>query len=73
MYYLLSPTSAIYTAAALIPAIVLLVYIYRHDKIEKEPPSLLALLLIVGGGASVVLSLIGENVLQGVLDFAVNY
>lgn len=73
MFYLFSPVVAVYAAAALIPAVVLLVYIYRHDKIEKEPAGLLALLLIVGGGASVVIALVGETVLQTVLDFVVNY
>ncbi len=39
---------AIYTIAAVLPAIVLLRYIYRHDRIEKEPPVLLASLLLNG-------------------------
>lgn len=55
-------------AVALIPALVLLVMVYRHDKIEKEPLSLLLLLLIVGGAGSVVLSIIGETVLQNALN-----
>lgn len=55
-------------AVALIPALVLLVMVYRHDKIEKEPLGLLLLLLIGGGAGSVVLSILGETVLQNVLD-----
>ncbi len=39
---------AIYTIAAVLPAIVLLRYIYRHDRIEKEPPALLISLLLNG-------------------------
>ena len=35
-------TLAIYVLAAIVPAISLLVYIYRHDKIEQEPISLLS-------------------------------
>ena len=55
-------------AVALIPALVLLVMVYRHDKIEKEPLSLLLLLLIGGGAGSVVLSLVLEGVLHNALD-----
>ena len=40
--------TALYAAAALLPAIVLLRYIYRHDHIEKEPPALLVRLLLGG-------------------------
>ena len=61
-------STVILTAAALIPAIVLLVMIYLHDKIEKEPIGLLALLLLVGGGLSVVFAVIGEGILQSVLN-----
>ena len=35
-------------AAALLPAIALCVYIYKKDRIEKEPVSLLAILLLAG-------------------------
>ena len=38
----------LYVAAALLPAIVLLRYIYRHDTVEKEPPGLLLQLLGLG-------------------------
>ena len=35
-------------AAAVIPALALLVYVYRHDRIEKEPPMLLLSLVFYG-------------------------
>lgn len=73
MPFLLSPTSAIYIAAALIPAIVLLVYVYRHDKIEKEPPKLLALMLVGGVLAtlvSLVLEIVGQSILNRFFLFA---
>ncbi|MDO4378155.1 MAG: PrsW family intramembrane metalloprotease [Erysipelotrichia bacterium] len=40
---------------ALLPGIILMVYLYRQDKVEKEPISLLALLL-VGGLLSAIAS-----------------
>ena len=40
--------SAILISAAVIPAIALLVYVYRADTIEKEPPQLLARLVLMG-------------------------
>lgn len=66
--FLFSPTAAIYVAAALIPAVVLLVYVYRQDKIEKEPPKLLALLLLGG-----VLAIIPAVLLEAVLGRALNW
>lgn len=48
MSFLLNPMTGVYVLAALIPAAVLLFYVYRHDKIEKEPPKLLLLLLLGG-------------------------
>ena len=66
--YLFSTTSMLYSAAALIPAIVLLILVYRQDKIEKEPAPLLWKLLLLGGGLSVVFALVGESILQEVLN-----
>lgn len=34
--------------AALVPAVVLCIYVYKHDKVEKEPVWLLLLLLVLG-------------------------
>ena len=38
----------VYGAAALLPSIYLMRYIYRKDTVEKEPPMLLMSLLIYG-------------------------
>ncbi|MBR0313176.1 MAG: PrsW family intramembrane metalloprotease, partial [Oscillospiraceae bacterium] len=56
----------IYLAAALLPAIFLLRYIYRHDTIEKEPVGLLLSLLVMGclsALSSMVLEAVGERLL----------
>ena len=56
----------IYAVAAIGPAAVLLIYIYKHDKVEKEPCRLLVKLLIQGVLAallSMALETVGENVL----------
>ncbi len=52
---------AFYAAAALLPAIVLLRYIYRHDHIEKEPAPLLIRLLL-GGVLSAFAAILLETV-----------
>lgn len=57
----------IYILAAVVPAIILLVYIYRHDTIEKEPPALIGKLILMGvlaGLISIILEEIGESVLN---------
>ena len=48
MFYILPilpvlPILIVYILAAILPAIFLLRFIYRHDTVEKEPPGLLAL------------------------------
>ncbi len=56
----------IYIAAAILPALFLMRYIYRKDTIEKEPKRLLVGLVFLGAAAAVVagvLELIGKNVL----------
>lgn len=57
----------IYTIAALLPAVLLIAYIYKQDQIEKEPPELLARLLLLGGGGAVVVSLVLEPILSKLL------
>ncbi len=52
MYYYYRP-SAYYPnlfliAAAVIPAVLLLIYVYKRDRLEKEPASLLGVLLLQG-------------------------
>lgn len=61
---------AVYAAAALLPAIVLLRYIYRHDHIEKEPPALLLRLLLGGvlsAFAAILLETVGMWILPGIV------
>lgn len=57
----------IYFAAALLPAIWLMIYIYRQDSIEKEPAGLLAACAVRGVVAalfSIVLEKMGESLLN---------
>jgi RsiW-degrading membrane proteinase PrsW (M82 family) len=61
----------IYLLAAVLPAAFLMRYIYREDKIEKEPPALLRSLILWGVAAALVssvLELIGASVLTSLLD-----
>ena len=48
-------------AAAVIPAIVLLVEVYKYDRLEPEPPNLL-LRLVLMGVISTFIALIGERI-----------
>ena len=50
MFFLMPMASifAVYIAAALLPAIVLMRYIYGKDRVEKEPASLLGSLIVQG-------------------------
>ena len=64
---LASLPTLIYLAAALLPAVFLLSYAYRHDTIEKEPPLLLLSLLLGGCIAALcsgVLEQFGEAALR---------
>ncbi len=61
----------IYLAAALLPAWILLRYVYKHDTIEKEPSNLLVTLLLMGclsALCSGVLEAIAEYLLRIVVD-----
>ena len=56
----------VYVLAAVTPAIILLIYVYRHDKVEKEPTGLLIRLLVQGVLSalfSMTLEEFGERVL----------
>ncbi len=64
-FLFLSP-KALLIAAAVIPAAVLLIYVYRKDRIEKEPDSLL-LQLVVFGAISTLLAVVAESVGAGLL------
>lgn len=68
MFYLvpLIPVLAVYILAAVVPAVVLLCYIYRHDTVEKEPTGLLICLLGLGIAAAVcsgILESLGQRLL----------
>ena len=70
MFLLLSP-DAILIAAAVIPAIALLIYVYRQDKIEKEPLPLLISLVVYGIAATTIAKLLeraGMLLLDAVLE-----
>ena len=53
------------TAAALLPAIILMIYIYKKDKVEKEPKGLLLKIFFLGA-FSVIPILIMEIVFEAV-------
>ena len=58
-------------AAALLPAIILLRYVYNKDKIEKEPKGMIVKLFIFGGLtiiSAAIIELVGEAVLGKFFD-----
>lgn len=66
IYYL----TVIYVLAAVVPAILLMRYVYKQDRIEKEPPWLLGSLVFRGVLAalvSIVLETIGESILNSLV------
>ena len=69
MFFVL-PSAAIfsiYILAAILPAVFLLRYIYKHDTVDKEPPGLLLSLILMGivsALMSIVLEMIGEKILN---------
>lgn len=63
----LSPLLALYILAAILPALVLLRYVYRHDTIEKEPMPLLTKLVLMRVLAALI-SMFLENVGEGILN-----
>lgn len=54
-------------AAALLPSIILMVYVYKHDTIEKEPFRLLLVLFIFGALSCIPAGLL-EDFFSGALD-----
>ena len=61
------PVAAIYICAAILPALFLLYYIYRHDTIEPEPAGLLFSLVLLGAVAAILSSILegfGESILN---------
>ncbi len=66
----------IYVLAAVLPAFFLLRYVYRHDRVEKEPFSLLLALLGMGclaGVCSALLEGLGEGLLSVLVNPAVPF
>ena len=65
------PFLALYIFAAVLPAVILLRYIYRTDTVEKEPPGLLVLLLLMGVVAALcsgILETLAQAVLNALVD-----
>ena len=54
-------------AAALIPAIALMVYVYRKDRIESEPAGLVMRVFLLGAASGIVASIV-ESFLFGVFE-----
>ena len=72
-YFLIAPIltyNFILIAAAVIPAIFLMIKVYRSDHLERESPAMLWK-LIKAGVFSSLLALLGEKVLSYLLDAAV--
>ena len=59
-------------AAAVIPAVFLLVKVYRSDKLERESPYLIGR-LIIGGIIATFFALVSERALGALLDATVPY
>ena len=57
----------IYVLVAVLPAVILMVYVYRHDTIEREPAGLLLSLLwrgVLAALAAIVLEIIAQRILD---------
>ena len=67
IYYLM----IIYVLAAVVPAILLMRYIYKQDRIEKEPPGLL-LNLVWRGVLAALVAIVLETISQTILDSLVS-
>lgn len=65
------PLLAVYILAAVLPAILLLRYIYRQDTVEKEPPGLLLTLFLLGVAAALASGTL-ERLAQTVLNMLVD-
>jgi len=63
-------TNPILIAAAVIPAIVLLIYVYKADKMDKEPPMML-LSLVLHGIIATSLAMFTERIGTRILDLTV--
>ena len=74
MFYFIAPSITSYniilTAAAVLPAVFLMMKVYRSDKLEQEPPAMLWRLMIAGVLSS-LLALVEEKVGMAILDHTV--
>ena len=67
VYYLM----ALYVLAAVVPAIFLMRYVYKQDRIEREPPWLLGSLVwrgVLAALAAIVLESLGQLLLDATVD-----
>ena len=64
---LLFAINPVLIAAAVIPAVVLLVYVYKKDKLESEPSPML-LSLVLYGVLATFLAMMTERLLGGLID-----
>ena len=61
----------IYVLAAVVPAVVLMRYVYRQDRVDREPPRLLGGLALQGvyaALAAIVLETLGQSVLNALVS-----
>lgn len=65
------PLLAVYILAAVLPAVLLLRYVYRHDTVEKEPPGLLLTLLLLGVAAALISGML-ERLARTILNMLVD-
>jgi len=71
-YFFLQPMmmyNVILIAAAIIPAVFLMIRVHRMDRLEPESPALLGR-LVVAGILSSLAALVAERVLSWLLDLA---
>ena len=62
---------AIYVLAAVLPAVFLMRYVYKQDKIEREPAHLLVSLIgkgILAALAAIVLEMLGQSILNALVE-----
>ena len=67
----ISEMDPVLIAAAVIPAVILLLQVYRADRLEKEPTGLLISLLafgVIATALAIVTETIGENILLSFFD-----
>lgn len=67
VYYLM----ALYVLAAVVPAVFLMRYVYKQDRIEREPPWLLGSLVwrgVLAALAAIVLEALGQLLLDATVD-----